>query len=55
MKQIVMVDSSGILGTGQVEAIEEKSREHYKNLPQEEKDKIKGKNIKNWFSIKKKR
>ena len=41
MKQIVMVDSSGILGTGQVEAIEEKSRERYKNLPQEEKDKIK--------------
>ena len=40
------------------EAIEEKSRERYKNLSQEEKDKIKEyqrKNIKNWFSIKKKR
>ena len=39
------------------EAIKEKSREHYKNLLQEEKDKIKEyqkKNIKNWFSIKKK-
>ena len=39
------------------EAIKEKSREHYKNLSQEEKDKIKEyqrKNIKNWFSIKKK-
>ena len=40
------------------EAIKEKAREHYKNLSQEEKDKIKEyqrKNIKNWFSIKKKR
>ena len=40
------------------EAIKEKSRECYKNLSQEEKDKIKEyqrKNIKNWFSIKKKR
>ena len=40
------------------EAIKEKSRERYKNLSQEEKDKIKEyqrKNIKNWFSIKKKR
>ena len=39
------------------EAIREKSREHYKNLSQEEKDKIKEyqkKNIKNWFSVKKK-
>ena len=39
------------------EAIKEKSGEHYKNLSQEEKDKIKQyqrKNIKNWFSIKKK-
>ena len=39
-------------------AINEKSRERYKNLSQEEKDKIKEyqrKNIKNWFSIKKKR
>ena len=39
------------------EAIKEKSRERYKNLPQEEKDKIKeyqNKSIKNWFSIKKK-
>ena len=39
------------------EAIREKSREHYKNLSQEEKDKIKEyqkKNIKNWFSAKKK-
>ena len=39
------------------EAIKEKSRERYKNLSQEEKDKIKEyqrKNIKNWFSIKKK-
>ena len=39
------------------EAIKEKARE-YKNLSQEEKDKIKEyqrKNIKNWFSIKKKR
>ena len=35
----------------------EKSREHYKNLSQEEKDKIKEyqkKKNKNWFSIKKK-
>ena len=35
----------------------EKSREHYKNLSQEEKDKIKEyqkKNIMNWFSAKKK-
>ena len=40
------------------EAIREKSRKRYKNLSQEEKDKIKEyqrKNIKNWFSIKKKR
>ena len=40
------------------EAIKEKSREHYKNLSQEEKHKIKStkeKNIKNLFSIKKKR
>ena len=40
------------------EAIKEKSRQRYKNLSQEEKDKIKEyqrKNIKNWFSIKKKR
>ena len=41
------------------EAIKEKSRERYKNLSQEEKDKIKEyqkkKDIKNWFSIKKKR
>ena len=40
------------------EAIKEKSREHYKNLWQEEKHKIKStkeKNIKNLFSIKKKR
>ena len=40
------------------EDIKEKSRKHYKNLSQEEKDKIKEyqrKNIKNWFSIKKKR
>ena len=38
-------------------AIKEKSRERYKNLSQEEKDKIKKyqRNIKNWFSIKKKR
>ena len=39
------------------EAIKEKSRNRYKNLPQEEKDKIKEyqrKNIKNWFSIKRK-
>ena len=40
------------------EAIKEKSRECYKNLPQEKKTKlrsIKEKCIKNWFSIKKKR
>ena len=40
------------------EAIKEKSIQCYKNLSQEEKDKIKEyqrKNIKNWFSIKKKR
>ena len=40
------------------EAIKEKPRELYKNFSQEEKDKIKEyqrKNIKNWFSIKKKR
>ena len=41
------------------EALKEKSRERYKNLSQEQKDKIKQfqkkKNIKNWFSIKKKR
>ena len=38
------------------EAIEEKSRECYKNISQEEKDKItKEKSIKNWFSTKKKR
>ena len=39
------------------EPIREKSREHYKNLSQEEKDKIKEyqkKNIKNWLSVKKK-
>ena len=41
------------------EAIQEKSRVHYKNLSQEEKDKIKEYQkvyiyIKNWFSIKKK-
>ena len=41
------------------EAIKEKSRECYKNLSQEEKDKIKEYQkkktiIKNWFSIKKK-
>ena len=38
------------------EAIKEKSKECDKNLPQEEKDKIKEyqKKIKNWFSIKKK-
>ena len=37
------------------EAIKEIAKERYKNLPQEEKDKIKEyqKNIKNWFSIKK--
>ena len=38
------------------EAIKEKSRECYKNISQEEKDKItKEKSIKNWFSTKKKR
>ena len=38
------------------EAIKEKSRECYKNMSQEEKDKItKEKSIKNWFSTKKKR
>ena len=40
------------------EAIKEKSRERYENLSQEEKDLIKEyqrKNIKNWFSIKRKR
>ena len=38
------------------EAIKEKSRECYKNMSQEEKDKItKEKSIKNWFSPKKKR
>ena len=41
------------------EAIKENSRERYKNLSQEQKDKIKEyqkkKTIKNWFSIKKKR
>ena len=40
------------------EAIKEKARQHYKNLSQEEKDKIKEyqkRDIKNWFSIKKKR
>ena len=39
------------------EAIKEKSREHYKILSQEENDKKKEyqrKNIKNWFSIRKK-
>ena len=39
------------------EAIKEKSRECYKNFSQEEKGKIKEyqrKDIKNWFSIKKK-
>ena len=38
-------------------AIKEKSRERYKNLSQEEKTRLKitkEKNIKNWFSIKKK-
>ena len=38
--------------------MKEKPRERYKNLSQEEKDNIKEyqrKNIKNWFSIKKKR
>ena len=35
--------------------MKEKAKERYKNLSQEEKDKIKEyqKNIKNWFSIKK--
>ena len=40
------------------EAIKKKSRERYKNLSQEEIDKIKEyqqKNIKNWFNIKKMR
>ena len=40
------------------EAIKEKLREHYKNLSQEKKTilkSIKEKNIKNWFTIKKKR
>ena len=40
------------------EAIKQKSREHYKNLSQEENHKIKEyqrKDIKNYFSIKKKR
>ena len=38
------------------EAIKEKTREHYKNMSQDEKDKTKEyqKQIKNWFSIKKK-
>ena len=39
------------------EAIKEKSRERYKNLSQEKKTRLKStkvKNIKNWFSIKKK-
>ena len=39
------------------EAIKEKSREHYRNLSQEEKTRLKSikeKNIKNWFNIKKK-
>ena len=39
------------------EAIKEKGREHYKNLSQEEKNKIKeyqNRGIRNWFSIKKK-
>ena len=38
------------------EAIKEKSRERYKNLSQKKKTRLKstkGKNIKNWFSIKK--
>ena len=42
----------------QNKTIKEKSRERYKNLSQEKKDKIKEyqrKNIKNWFNIKKKR
>ena len=40
------------------EAIKEKSRECYKNLSQEEKTTLKStkeENIKNWFSMKKKR
>ena len=40
------------------EAIKENARNRYKNLPREEKDKIieyQKKDIKNWFSIKKKR
>ena len=40
------------------EAIKEKSRERYKNLSQEKKTRLKStkeKDIKNWFSIKKKR
>ena len=40
------------------EAIKKKSREHYKNLPQEKKTRLKSikeKDTKNWFSIKKKR
>ena len=40
------------------EAITEKPREWYKNLPREKKDmfkNIKRKNIKNWFDIKKMR
>ena len=39
------------------EAIKEKANERYKNLSQEKKTKLKSikKNIKNWFSIKKKR
>ena len=40
------------------EIIKEKSRQHYKNFSQEEKTRLKSskeKNIKNWFSIKKKR
>ena len=39
------------------EAIKEKSREHYKNLSQEKRTRLKSikeKNIKNWFNIKKK-
>ena len=40
------------------EAIKEKSRERYKNFSQEKKTRLKStkeKNIKSWFSIKKKR
>ena len=39
------------------EAIKEKAKERYKNLSQEKKTRLKSikKNIKNWFSIKKKR